>query len=174
MQQEIWKDIQGYEGLYQVSNFGRVKSLKRKVKSGENYVTVKEKIRKQGIRKGYYYLQLHKNDISKKHSIHRLVAQAFIHNPENKPQINHRDGNRFNNNIYNLEWCNLEENIKHENETGLRPKGEKNGNSKLTEKQVLEIRENKEKLNQKQLSEKYKVHRDTIGRITNKTIWKHI
>ena len=95
MKKEYWKPVVGYEGHYQVSNFGRVKSLK----------FGKEKILKQYIRGGYYYVCLSKNGIIKKYSVHRLVAQAFLDNPNNLPQINHKDENKTNNNVDNLEWC---------------------------------------------------------------------
>lgn len=103
--EEIWKDIQGYEGLYQVSNLGRVKSL--------NYNhTGKEKLRI--IRKdkyGYMYVILYKNKTYKHFTIHRLVANAFIDNPKNLPQINHIDENKENNCVNNLEWCTSKYNI---------------------------------------------------------------
>ena len=93
---EIWKDIKGYEGDYQVSSYGRVKS----------YKNGKEKILKPRLttRK---YLQVHfcKNKIVKNFQVHRLVALAFLPNPQNFPHINHKDENKMNNNLENLEWC---------------------------------------------------------------------
>jgi len=91
--EEIWKDIKGYEDLYQVSNFGMVKSLKR------------EKILKPRVnKKGYSHLILY-NGVGKELYIHQLVARAFIINPENFLYINHKDENPKNNNVGNLEWC---------------------------------------------------------------------
>ena len=96
MEKEIWKDIDGYEGLYQVSNLGRVKSLHHN----------KEKILKGSYNsKGYYFVKLCKNGISKSIFVHRLVAQEFIPNPDNLPIVNHKDENPRNNNVDNLEWC---------------------------------------------------------------------
>ena len=101
--EEIWKDVIGYEGKYKVSDLGNVKSL--------NYhKTKKEKIMKNiKDNDGYFIINL----LSKNHKLHRLVAIAFIPNPENKPQINHIDGNRQNNHVSNLEWCTSKENITH-------------------------------------------------------------
>lgn len=93
---EIWKDIKGYEGLYQVSNWGRVKSLKYG----------KERILKpQKDRGGYLRIGLYKDRKFKLTKIHRLVAEAFLENPDNLPEVNHRDENKKNNRVENLEWC---------------------------------------------------------------------
>lgn len=99
---EVWKDIEGYEGRYQVSNLGRVKRVitGRILKSGKN-------------RGGYLYVNLCKNGKYKTHKIHRQVAQAFIPNPENKPEINHIDEDKSNNVISNLEWSTRKENVNH-------------------------------------------------------------
>ena len=95
---EIWKDVVGYEGLYKVSNFGNVLSL--------NYNgTGKSKLLKQFYHIGYRRVMLVKNGIKKKLLVHRLVAEAFIPNPNNYPCVNHKDENRGNNHVDNLEWC---------------------------------------------------------------------
>lgn len=110
MTEEIFKDIKGYEGLYQVSNLGRVRSLAKKA----GFHNRKDKIIKNHItRYGYNLNHLCKNGIVYYISTHRLVAEAFIPNPENKPQINHIDGNRTNNSVDNLEWVTCSENIRH-------------------------------------------------------------
>lgn len=97
---EIWQDIKGYEGKYQVSNLGRVKSLNYN-KSG------KEHILKYGMNtQGYLNVCLCKNKLGKTFAVHRLVAEAFIENPDNLPQVNHIDEDKHNNCVYNLEWCN--------------------------------------------------------------------
>lgn len=123
---EVWKDIEGYEGLYQVSNLGRVKSLARYVKnhSGKEYFvderikTVSERKRK-GIHQGYFGLQLYKDNKAKNCYVHRLVAEAFLPNTENKPTVNHIDGNKHNNRADNLEWNTYSENNIHAYITGL-------------------------------------------------------
>ena len=104
---EIWKDIKDYEGLYQVSNLGKVKSLAKKHKINNNsFYLLKEKILKSMKDKnGYNYVHLSKNNISKRKSLHKLVAEAFISNPHNLPCINHKDENKQNNCVNNLEWC---------------------------------------------------------------------
>lgn len=106
LKNEIWKDITNYEGLYQVSNFGRVKSLKRIRKSKNNSPSiVNERILSQKNTKGYKSVSLSKNSKLKTFSVHRLVAQSFLDNPNNLPQINHKDENKTNNMVDNLEWC---------------------------------------------------------------------
>jgi hypothetical protein len=98
MVDEIWIDINGYEGLYLISNYGRVKSL--------NYLHHGiVKILKQGIRNGYSYVTLQKNGNIKKEYVHRLVASAFIKNPLNYPEVNHKDEVKTHNCVENLEWC---------------------------------------------------------------------
>lgn len=108
---EEWKDIKEYEGLYQISNFGRVKSLSRKIWNGKGYYQSKEKILKPGIEKlGYHYFYLCKNNKRKKY-LHRLLAEAFIPNLLKLPEVNHKDQNPFNNELNNLEWCTHEYNM---------------------------------------------------------------
>ena len=103
---EEWRDIKGYEGKYQVSNLGRVKSLKD---SKENY---REKILSNSTdKRGYSNVNLYKNGKRNYFKVHRLVAEAFIPNPNNYPQVNHKDENKTNNCVSNLEWCTHEYNI---------------------------------------------------------------
>ena len=102
--EEIWKDIVGYEGLYQVSNLGRVKSLNYKC-------TKSEKILKTHPQRwGYLLVKLSYKDKAKDFQVHRLVASAFLDNPNNLPQVNHKDKNPSNNKVDNLEWCTPEYN----------------------------------------------------------------
>lgn len=112
MENEVWKDIKGYEGLYQVSNLGRVKSLKRYEKSGQKTRLRSEKILKQNNAMGYNYVILSKCSKLKSYRIHRLVAETFISNLQQLPQVNHIDGNKTNNCVDNLEWCTASYNIK--------------------------------------------------------------
>ncbi len=106
MTNEIWKDIQGYEGLYQVSNLGRVKSVNRILTQGNRQIFKRSIILKPRIEKhGYLRVTLYKNKIPLQLLVHRLVASVFISNPNNLPQVNHKDKNKQNNCIDNLEWC---------------------------------------------------------------------
>lgn len=132
---EIWKDIEGYEGKYQVSNYGRVKSL--------NYN--KEKILKIGDNsKGYKIVTLCKDGKSKTYFVHRLVAFAFIPNPNNLPQVNHKDEDPSNNCVNNLEWCSAEYNInygKHNEKVSKARKGYKH--SEESKKKISEAKKGK-------------------------------
>lgn len=113
MEQEQWKPIQEFNGEYEVSNIGRVRSMKR-------YYGMVGRIMPQTIqRKGYYAVTFHMNNKAYCRKVHRLVIEAFIPNPDNLPCINHIDGNKLNNRIDNLEWCTYQHNMQHAVRTGL-------------------------------------------------------
>lgn len=111
-----WKDIEGFEGYAQVSNTGLVRSIRT------NHGKYQERLLKTYFRSGCLYpmVQITKNNISHKFMLHRLVAKAFVANPESKPEVNHIDGDKLNNNAYNLEWVTRSENLKHAHRTGLK------------------------------------------------------
>lgn len=111
--EEIWKDISGYNGIYQVSNLGRIRSYTRKViyPSGMPHTYRGKIIEPERARTGYLRVSLSKNSVEKKYFVHRLVAGAFLDNPDNLPQVNHKDENPGNNNVENLEWCSVSYNI---------------------------------------------------------------
>ena len=112
MKEEIWKDINNYEGLYQVSSFGNIKSFKRH-KEG--------RLLKPGkYSNGYLFVHLcNESGVKTSHSTHRLVAEAFIPNPNNLPQVNHKNGIKTCNEVWNLEWCTASDNMRHTVNTGL-------------------------------------------------------
>ena len=118
--EEIWRDIVDYEGLYQVSNLGNVKSVDRQIKTIEGFL---KKIEGKFIKftcnnYGYLYVDLYKYNKKHRFYIHRLVAETFLENPKNKPFVNHIDCNPLNNKVDNLEWCTQKENIQYANKLG--------------------------------------------------------
>lgn len=125
---EIWKDIKDYEGLYQVSNLGRVKRI---LFINNKFIKKENKILKIQTNKfNRQYISLYKNNKRKNCTVHRLVAKAFIPNPNNLPEINHIDGNPSNNNVKNLEWCTASYNCKHAYQNGLNEKFKKYNESR--------------------------------------------
>ncbi len=132
---ETWKDVKGYEGIYQVSSHGRVKSLARVVNDIFGEHMTEEIIMHPGKGKHYYHVRLCKNGAKETTSVHRLVAKTFIRNPDNKPCVNHIDGNKLNNHVENLEWVTYSENIQHAIRTGLKkPQKRKRQIEKVVEK----------------------------------------
>lgn len=122
---EIWKDVAGYEGYYQVSNLGNVRSIDRVIYSHKLQFSTKRKLNGRKIKpyinrkNGYVYVYLCKNGIYKNKRIHRLVAEAFIDNSNGYDQVNHINGDKTNNNVKNLEWCNNQQNVIHAYKKGL-------------------------------------------------------
>lgn len=140
---EVWKTVAKYEDLYMVSNYGRVKSLPRIVvySNGKMY-KYEEKILKLNYSNGYRTVSFVKSKVKVTQKVHWLVGKIFLPNPENKPFLNHLDGDRSNNFYKNLEWSTNSENQLHAYKVlGVKAvKGEQNGQSRLTESQVREIR----------------------------------
>lgn len=133
--EEIWKDIVGYEGLYQVSNLGNVRSVKRKVKLLRHG---------QDKERGYKNVILYRNGTRKMWLVHRLVAIAFVNNPENKPQIDHIDGNPSNNVVTNLRWCTVKENLNFE----LAHRNRINSHTQIKGKKIKQFTQNGDLINE--------------------------
>lgn len=140
MEEEIWKDIEGYCGRYSISNFGRIRSnfrFKNKIKNNDViYLKLQTNVN------GYYANNLYDNEVNTKmRTIHRLVANAFIPNPNNLPCINHIDGNKLNNRVDNLEWCTYSRNNKHAYDVGLKSASnrEKNGCNSVFSKKIYQL-----------------------------------
>lgn len=173
MVEEIWKDIEGYEGLYQVSDMGRVKSFPR-----PGTRTMKPRILKLSIeKKGYVKLNLRKNNRVKTVRIHRLVALSFLLNPENKRVVNHVDSDRSNNMLENLEWATQSENIIHGYQHGnIEYKNGSMGNgAKLTETDIPAIRSWLSKgWTQKRVAVLFRISESGIGKISRGEIWNHV
>jgi hypothetical protein len=148
---EVWRDVKDYEGYYQVSNYGRVKSLGRKDSLKRD---ITERILKPALNNyGYPFVVFCKNGKTKTFTVHRLVAKAYVPNPLNKPSVNHINGVKTINKPSNLEWCTVSENNFHAFRIGLKEnaKGESHVNHKLTEADVVQIRSSTLKLNSKNI-----------------------
>jgi hypothetical protein len=177
-EQEVWKSISNYEGFYEISNFGRVRSLERMVlcmqKGKPTYKPVPNRILKPTPDKDGYLLVFLKKNGRKAAKVHRLVAIAFIHNPQNKPEVNHKNFIKTDNTVDNLEWATPLENTGHNMKFGNRPKmplGEKAPIAKLSNSQRLEIYNAcKDGAVMRHLAFKYNVDPKTIKQIAMKDI----
>lgn len=163
--EEIWKDIKGYEGKYKVSSFGNIFSLKsnRLLSPHTN-------------KRGYVYIVFGDNGKEKGFRVHRLVAEAFIPNPENKPHVNHIDHVKNNNNVNNLEWCTVKENIQASVLAGKNGhKGEKNATAILSDQTVREIcillQQGERDVD---VAKKYSVNKIYVNSIRHGRKWLHI
>ena len=169
---EVWKTAVGYT-YYEVSNLGKIKSLARANFRGHR---IKERILGGGINGGgYIQIPLTINKDRKNVLAHRIVAIAFIPNPENKPDVNHKNGIKTDNRVENLEWSTTSENCLHAYENGFctDKKGETNGRALLTESQVLEIRQIKDK-RICNIAREYNVSWSCISSIIKRKKWTHI
>jgi len=179
--EEIWKEIKGYEGYYKVSNFGNVKSLRRKIMTSKgHYHTVNSRV--MVLKKdtnGYSSVILSKNQITNQFRVHRLVADAFIPNVENLKCVNHIDGNKKNNKVENLEWVTHSENSRHSVKIGLTQKkdnsGVNNPRSRVNDSIVILIRNDfNNGLSHGELMKKYNLPSSTISNIKLKKTWTHV
>jgi hypothetical protein len=172
---EEWKAISGYDGIYEISSFGRVKSLSRVVYYGKRSRITKSIIMKPSShRQGYELVSLSINNKRKTFLVSRLVAFEFISNPRELKEVNHIDGNKENNRVDNLEWVTAKENVNHSFRIGLHKsrRGEGNSNSKLSLKNVIEIRKMlKNKTKHSAIAKKYQISKSLVGQIGRNIIW---
>jgi hypothetical protein len=159
---EIWKDIVGYKGLYQISNLGRVRSLPRK------WVNTQKILIPQPNKQGYLLFGLNRCGKQKRVQAHRLVAIHFISNPNNLPEVNHIDFNKANNQTNNLEWTSSADNTEHALRYG------KVFGVKLNYEIAAKIRERKGTSSQRELAIEFGVGPDQISRILNYKVWTNI
>lgn len=165
MKNEIWKPIKGFEGKYLVSDLGRIKSLPNRTRKTELILKPQNQT--------YSFIDLCKDGKVKKMTIHRIVAMNFLDNPEDKPQVNHINGDKLDNRVVNLEWSTRSENVKHSYTTGLNSSvGSKNSQCKLTEKEAIEIYNSKART--KDLSIQYNITQSTICDIRKGRSWTHV
>lgn len=166
---EVFKKVYGYGGKYEVSNKGTVKS----------FYNAGRILKTEQIKNGYLRVKLCKNKLETKYLAHRLVAYAFLGAPpKDKPFVNHKDGNKTNNCVNNLEYVSAQENTVHAFNTGLNenPKGVEHPNNTLTEQQVLEIRDIRETttLSLNNIARMFGVSKGCISGIVYKRTWKHL
>lgn len=179
MNKEEWKDIKGYEGLYQISTHGKIRSLGRYIKSKNNSERfIKGRILKFfRDKQGYLKKDISKNGKKETCRVHRLVLTAFDRPPKPGEQCNHKDGNKQNNDILNLEWVTAYENERHSIEVlGKSNEGEKSGRTELINDKVKKIKIllKEEKLLQKEIAELCNVSEAIINQIKQGKTWKHI
>lgn len=164
---ETWKPVLNYEGLYEVSDLGNVKSC----------ITTQSRrkgLLKPYLKNGYLAVNLYDNTGYKHYYIHRLVASAFITNPNDFKEVNHKDCNKQNNCINNLEWCDRYMNLQHSYEKGLKRTGERHGGHKLTWESVYYIRKNYKKCTVNELCKKFNVSCYCIYNVINGKTWKEV
>jgi hypothetical protein len=175
---EQWKDIVGYEGLYQVSSLGRIKSVDKVC--GKRRGIVKSKmIAIQDNGNGYFNAALYSNGKMKRIYVHRLVADAFLGKENGKEYVNHIDGNKSNNSLSNLEWCTRSENMKHAYDNGLAVQYERSGTKNPAARVVIDLQSGVFYETMKEVSELYKISVSYLssmlnGRMPNKTNFRYV
>lgn len=170
--------FEGFEGFYKINRKGEIKSVERQYPHTRNpniLVTKKEKfLKSKTSNKGYKQISLCKEGKVFYKVVHRLVAEAFILNPENKPEVNHKNGKKWDNRKVNLEWITSLQNKRHACKNKLNAYGEKCNLSKLTEKQVTKLRKLKGKYKVKDLAKMFGITRLTVYRILKGKLWKQL
>lgn len=161
----MWKNINGYDGKYQVNELGEVRSVKYK-----NPRILKHEL----VGRGYPVVCLCNHGSVNHVYIHHLVANAFLTKPEDKQIINHKDGNKLNNQVSNLEYVSYSENNQHAYDTGLHGRGEKHYNAKLSESDVKQIKKEGKRNTYQDIADKYNVSKATVRDILIGKTWKAV
>ena len=168
---EIWKDVVGFENVYKVSDKGRIRRVGMAAGASPGKI-LKPKLHKT---RSYYRVSLYNQSFNTDKDIHILVAEAFIGIREYELVINHKDGNKLNNCVENLEYVSFKENCEHAARTGLTAKGERHGHSRLKEQQIKEIRELADKgVSQYEIARRFNTRQGWVSRIVNRKVWTHL
>lgn len=164
---EKWKDVKGFEGIYQISNLGNVRNIK-----------TSKFLKPSPNKSGYLRVNLSRKDKIKACYVHRLVATAFLEKVTSKEEVNHKDVVKSNNCVKNLEWVNRKENVQHSHSLGINEKnqvkGSRVGISILTESDVIFIKKNQYKYKKNELSKMFNTSESNIYAILSGRSWKHI
>ncbi len=162
---EFWKNIEGYEGKYQISSFGRIRGFRKNWKIMNQWVNWNK----------YHLVTFHQKGIKRHFTVHSLVLKTFISPRPNGMEAAHLDNNRSNNRCDNLIWCTRKENHSHKRIHGTQQHGEANGNARFKEKDILKMRRlfNKN-ISQSEIARLFKTRQSYIWAVVNKKIWKHI
>lgn len=172
----MWKPVPNYEGLYEVSNKGKIRSLDHEVVSstGQRYMVKGRVLKPTNAGKGYLSVMLWKKGKSKRVYLHIIVATVFIPNPHNYPVVNHKNGDKTKCEASNLEWTTYSGNNQHAYDTGLHGKGDKHYKAKLTSKDVKKIRKQGKYTTYQKIADKYGVSKATIRDVLENKTWTDI
>lgn len=179
---EVWRSLKGivkFGEYYEVSNLGNIRSIDREIimRNGVKRFYKSHLLKHKKNNRDYSIVIFNKNDEQITYLVHRLVALAFIPNPDNLPEVNHKDGNKDNNCVDNLEWVSSKENANHARKNGLiNQHGQNSVNSKLSDEEAIKIRDLwfTGNYTQRELAEMFNVAQTTISRIVRRRVYKHL